>query len=156
VDLSAVELVGDDFVAFLAADFPAADFLAAGFFPLPVLEVDFLAVDLLGVDLLAVDFLADAFLAVESAMALPSDLLTDHQAFDQLVLPGRRLLVGELAGGTQRVHLVELCADRRRVVVGLLGASTHLLGHCDDAPERRRRERHQAGDKSHQADPLKS
>jgi hypothetical protein len=146
VDLSAVELVGDDFVAFLAADFPAVDFLAAGFFPLPVLAVD----------LLAVDFLADAFLAVESAMALPSDLLTDHQAFDQLVLPGRRLLVGELAGGTQRVHLVELCADRRRVVVGLLGASTHLLGHCDDAPERRRRERHQAGDKSHQADPLKS
>jgi hypothetical protein len=146
VDLSAVELVGDDFVAFLAADFPAVDFLAAGFFPLPVLAVD----------LLAVDFLADAFLAVESAMALPSDLLTDHQAFDQLVLPGRRLLVGELAGGTQRVHLVELCADRRRLVVGLLGASTHLLSHCDDAPERRRRERHQAGDKSHQADPLKS
>src|SRR5438046_2076667 len=42
-------------------------------------------------------FLVVVFFAVESAIALPSDLLAGHQPVDELVLASGRLFVGEVS-----------------------------------------------------------
>jgi hypothetical protein len=144
-DFLAVDVRFDD--ERLADDVEAADrFLADRF-----------AGDFFAGDLLAGDFEAAFFeVVLFSAMTLLSHLLADDESLDQLVLAGGRLFLVQLAGGPQGIDLLQLRADRRRVVELVLGLPAHLLGDRHHAPQRRHRRREQTGQQAHQPSPTKS
>jgi hypothetical protein len=146
---SAVALAADRLVrlvVFLAGVDSALDFFAVVFFA----EVFFAS------DLLAEVLFVGAFFVVLSAMALLSQLLADHESFDQRILTGGRLVLAQLAGGASSVDRFELSADRDGVVELLLGLTPDLLGDRHDAAHRRERRGEHCGQQTHQPVPTKS
>jgi hypothetical protein len=163
-DFRAAELLaGGDSADALAADlflagafFAVDDFLAGVF----VADEVFFADDFFADVFFADDFLAPVpvvfFAVVVSAMALLSQLLAGHQSLDQLVLTVGRLVVADLAGGPQGIHLFQFRPDRHRVVELVLGLASHLVGDRHHAAQRREGRGEQPGHEAHQPVPTKS
>src|SRR4051812_17915695 len=91
-----------------------------------------------------------------SASAMSRPLLSHHQSLDQLVLTLRGRDVVDLPFLPQAIHLLELAADRSRVVVDVLGLTQQLVSHSGEAPQGRQRQREQTGDQAHADSSTKS
>src|SRR4051794_13513024 len=91
-----------------------------------------------------------------SASAMSRPLLSHHQALDQLVLTLRGRDVVDLPFLPQAIHLLQLAADRRRVVVDVLSLTQQLVPHSGEAPQGRQWQGEQTGDQAHADSSTKS